>query len=69
MRMDIQARTARCPRCSSMLVHRCSGKDVFYICPDCKGIYQVQDKGQSDLEVTISDYRRADDENDREEGI
>lgn len=62
MKLDIQARTARCPQCSSLLIQRTDDKDVFYACPDCKSIWQVQGKGQSDLEVTISNYRRQEDE-------
>ena len=70
MRLDIQARTARCPKCSSMMVQRVQGSDVFYICPDCKAIWQVQEHGQADIEVTISDYRRKEDECDKQtEGV
>lgn len=59
----LQVNVPTCPDCNSIMIKRYQGEECFYVCLDCKAIWNIVGAGQSDSEIGISRYRREQDVN------
>lgn len=55
MPVVISQNVPECPKCAAAMHKRAQGEHIYYICTDCKSIWQVLGGGQSEVELMVSD--------------